>query len=105
MERVAYIWKVDSLVLLDVLSDLVNLVGDILRSGTTVGSVELNTKVVVGSTRVVRGGKEDTTVSLERADEGRDSWGGDNGVLSDDNVLDTVGSTDAEDDLSSLWRL
>ena len=100
-----YVLEVDLLVLLDVSGDVVDLVGDILRSRSTVGSVELDTKVVVRSTWVVRRGKEDTTIGLVRSNQGGDGRGGEDRVLTDDDVLDTVTGSETENDLGSFWRL
>lgn len=60
-----YIGQVGGFVLRDVFRDLVDLVGDVLRSWTSVGGVELDTEIIVWSTRVVRGCEEDTSVGLE----------------------------------------
>ena len=54
----------DNLILGDGLGLFEDLVGDILRSGATVRHVVFDTKVVVWSTRVMGGGKEDAAISL-----------------------------------------
>ena len=93
------------LVLLDLRGDFVDLVGNILGGRSTVGSVELDTEIVVRSTWVVRGSEEDTTVGLVGSDQGRNGWGGEDSVLANNDVLDTVTGSETEDDLGSFWRL
>jgi hypothetical protein len=80
----------------------VDLVGNLLRGGSSVGDVELDTEIVVGSTRVVARSQQDTTISLLAPDQSRDSRGGKNRVLTKDNVLDTVTGSELEDDLHGL---
>lgn len=82
-----------------------DLVGNILGSWSTVGSVEFDTEIVVRSTWVVRGGQEDTSVGLVGTDQSGDGRGGENSILTHDDVLDTVTGADTENDLSSLWGL
>ena len=97
--RHAYIWKVDLFVLFDILGDLVDLVCDILWSWSTVRSVELDTEIIVWSSWIVRSGQQDTSVGLEGSNQGRDSRGGQDGVLTNDDVLDTVTGSELKDDL------
>lgn len=80
-------------------------IGHILGGRSTIGSVELDTKVIIGTTGVVRSSEEDTTIGLEGSNKGRTSGGGENGILAENDVLDAVGSTDTEDNLGSLGRL
>lgn len=80
-------------------------IGHILGGRSTIGSVELDTKVIIGTTGVVRSSEEDTTIGLEGSNKGRTSGGGEDGVLAENDVLDAVGSTDTEDNLGSLGRL
>lgn len=80
-------------------------IGHILGGRSTIGSVELDTKVIIGTTGVVRSSEEDTTIGLEGSNKGRTSGGGENGVLAENDVLDAVGSTDTEDNLGCLRRL
>jgi len=60
----AHVIKLDELVFRDSLGDLVNPVGDLLGCGSTVGDVELDTEIVVGSTGVVARRQQDTTIGL-----------------------------------------
>lgn len=80
-------------------------VGHILGGRSTIGSVELDTKVIIGTTWVVGSSEENTTISLEGSDKCRASGGGEDGVLAENDVLDAVGSTDTEDNLGCLGRL
>lgn len=82
-----------------------DLVCDLFGSWSSVGGVELDTKVGVGSTGVVRGGQEDTTVRLVLSDESGDGRCGENGVLADDHLGDSVGSSNSQDDLHGFGRL
>jgi hypothetical protein len=61
-----HIRKFNLLVTLDLGSDLVNPVGDFLRGGSTVLTVELDSEIVIGSTGVVGSGQQDPTVVLAR---------------------------------------
>ena len=67
--------QLKNFVLCDGLGLLENLVGDVLGSGTTVRHVIFDTKVIVWSTRVVRSGQEDTTISLVLPDNIRRGGG------------------------------
>jgi len=53
----------------------------------------------------VRGSEEDTTVGLVGSDQGRNGRGGEDSVLANNDVLDTVTGSETKDDLSSFWRL
>ena len=61
--------KLENLVLGDSFGLLEDFVGDVLRSGATVGHIVLDTKVVVWSTRVVRCRKKNTTIGLVLPDD------------------------------------
>ena len=50
------------------------------------------------------GGQEDTTIRFVLADDVRRGGGGEDTVLANDELGDTVGRTDLEDRLDSLWR-
>lgn len=51
-------------------------VGDLLGCGSTVGDVELDTEIVVGSTGVVARRQQDTTIGLLLPDQSRYSGSG-----------------------------
>lgn len=104
-KKKTYIRQVDLLVLLDVVGNLVDSIGHILGGRSTIGSVELDTKVIIGATGVVGSSEKDTTVGLEGSNKGRTSGRGEDGVLAENDVLDAVGSTDTDDNLGSLGRL
>lgn len=99
------VWQVHRLVRLELLGDFVNLVGHVFRCRSTVVAVELDTKVIIGSTGVVGRGEEDTTVRLSGSDQGGCGRGGEDGVFTDQDFLDTVGSRDPQDDLGCFRRL
>jgi Ca2+-binding RTX toxin-like protein len=90
---------------LDLLGQLKDPVGNLFGGGTTVVTVELDTEIVVGSTRVVGSGEQNSTVRLSRPDHGRSSRGGENGVLTDDQLSDTVTGGDPDDLLNGFGGL
>lgn len=100
-----YVREVNHLVAVNCLCDLVDPVGDLFRSGSTVVAVELDTKVVVWTSRVVGSGEEDTTIRLLGTDQGRGRRGGQNSVDTDEQVLDAVTSCETENDLNGFRRL
>ena len=122
---VAHIRKVHLLVFLDVLSDLVNVIRHFLGSRTSIGYVELDTKVVLWTTGIVRRSQEDTSVCFEGSkrfgislftflywrkgcdvpDECRNSRSGEDGVLSNGHSFDPIGGSDPQDHLSDLGGL
>lgn len=65
-----HVRKLDKLVFRDSLGDLVDLVGDLLWSGSTVGDVELDTEIIVGSTGVVARRQQYTSVGLFAPNQG-----------------------------------
>lgn len=67
-----------------------------------VGRVVLDSKVVVGSSGVVRSGQEDTSVGLVRPDDVRDGGSGEDGVVSDDELGDAVTGGETDDGLDGL---
>lgn len=54
------------------------------------------------TTRVVAGSQEDTASSLPLADDMAGSGSGQNAVLADEQLLDTIGGTDLCDQLDNL---
>jgi hypothetical protein len=100
-----HIRKFNLLVTLDLGSDLVNPVGDLLRGGSTVLTIELDSEIVIGSTGVMGSGQQDPTVRLPRSDHGGYSGGGKDGGFTDDEVLDFVTGSESEDLLDDLGRL
>ena len=100
----AYRLEIEYFVLGDGLGLLENLVCDALRSGATVSHVVLDTKVIVWSTGVVRGGQEDATIGLVLPDDIRRGGGRENSVGADDELGHTVRCGDLDDDLDGLRR-
>ena len=92
----------DDFILGDGLGVLVNFVRDVLRSGATVRHVVFDTKVVVWSTGVMRGGQEDTTIGLVLPDDVRRGGGRENPVGADDKLGHIVRGGDPDDDLNGL---
>jgi len=97
-----YWWCFENLVARDRLSLLKDLVRYSLRGRAAIRHVVLDTEIVVGAARVVAGGEEDTTISLVLADDVGSSRSGEDTVLSDNELLDAVGSTNLENDLDGL---
>lgn len=81
------------------LGELVDLVGHAFRSGTTIFHIVLDTKVIVGSTRVVGSGEENAAGRLVFADNIGRGWRGEDTVMADDEFGDTVRRCDAENGL------
>lgn len=98
-----YLGRVENLVRRDRLGNLVDLVGDVLRSGATVRHVVLDPEVCIGSSRIMASGQQDTASRLVLANDVGSSWGGEDGVLADDELGDAVGGGDAKDDLDG-WN-
>ena len=96
--------QLNNFVLRDGLGPLEDLVGDILRSGTTIRYVVFDTEVVVWSAGVMRGSQEDTTIGLVLPDDIRRGGGRKNSVGADDKLRDLVCGGDLDDDLDGLWR-
>lgn len=65
-----HVWELDDLVLGDSLGDLVDPVGDFLWCGSTIGNVELDSEIIIGSTGVMTRREQDTTVGLFASDQG-----------------------------------
>ena len=89
----AHVIKLDELVLGDGLGDLVDPVGDLLWCWSTVGDVELDTEIVIGSTGVVTCRQQDTTIGLFAPDQSGNSRSRKDRILTEDNVFDTVTSS------------
>jgi len=104
-KALTHLRQVDELVLLDGLGDLVDRVGHSLRRRSTVLHVVLDSEVGVGSSGVVRGSEEDTTGSLAVTDDMRDGGGGEDAVLSDDELRDAVTGGELDDLLDDLGRV
>jgi hypothetical protein len=73
---------------LDGLCDFIDLISDTLRSRTSIGDIVLDTKIVVRTSRVVRGSQENTSSGLELANQVGSSWRGENTILSDNQFGD-----------------
>ena len=99
-----YLSKLENLVLGDGLGLLKDFVGDVLRSGTTVGYIVLDTEVVVWSTGVVRRRKKDTTIGLVLPDDVRRGGSRKDPVSADDKLGHAVRGSDLDDNLDGLWR-
>lgn len=90
---------------LDLLGQLVNPVGHLFRGRTSVITVELDSKIVLGATGVVGSGQQDSTVGLSRPDHGRYRRGGEDGVLPDDQGGDAVTRCETDDLLDGFGGL
>lgn len=97
--------QVHGLVRLDLLGNFVNLVGHVLRRRSTVVAVKLDAEIIVGSSRVVRGRKKDTAVRLSGPDQGRGGGRGEDGLFTDEDLLDSVTGSKSEDDLRGFGGL
>jgi hypothetical protein len=90
---------------LDLLGQIVDPVGHLLRCGATVVTVELDSEIIIGSTGVMRRSEQDSTVCLSRSDHGGCGGSGENGILSDDEGRDTVSGGDPDDLLDGFGGL
>ena len=93
----------DNLVLGNGLGLLKDLVGDVLGSGATVSHIVLDTKVIVRSTRVMRGSQEDATVGLVLPDDVRRGGSGENPIGANDELSYIVRGGNLDDNLDGLW--
>ena len=100
-----HVGQINLVVNLDLLGQVVNPVGHLLRRRTTVVTVELDPEIVVGSTGVMRRSEQDSTVRLSRSDHGGCGGSGEDGVLSDDEGRDTVSCSDSDDLLDGFGGL
>lgn len=100
----AYRFKLNNSILSDGLGLLVDFVGDVLGGGATIGHIVFNTKVILWSTGVMRGCKEDATISLVLPDDVRRGGGREDSVGADDKLSHIVRGCDLDDDLDGLWR-
>mmetsp|Transcript_68025 Transcript_68025/g.188232 ORF Transcript_68025/g.188232 Transcript_68025/m.188232 type:complete len:324 (-) Transcript_68025:720-1691(-) len=94
-------------VFLDGLGVLEDSVGHLLRRRTAVLDVVLDTEVLVGSARVVRGGEDEGTERRHvrrtaLADDGGHGRSRQDTVLANPDAVDTVGNRHLDDDLDSL---
>lgn len=100
-----HVGQVHLVVNVNLLGQLVDPVGDLLRRGSTVITVELDAEIVLRPTGIVGGGEEDPTVGLSRPDQGGDGWGGEDRVLADDQRGDAVTGSETDDLLDGLGGL
>jgi hypothetical protein len=100
-----HVGQVHLVVNVNLLGQLVDPVGNLLRGRSTVVTVELDAEIVVRTTGVVGGGEEDPTVGLSRPDQGGDGRGGEDGVLADDQRGDAVTGSETDDLLDGLRGL
>lgn len=124
--RQVNVGDVGDLVGLEGLGGFVDLVGDTLGGGATVGQVVLDTKVLVGTcsgavvstrrpkqiktyqdrskltTGVVAGRQEDTTSGLALSDDVAGSRGGQDAILADQELLDAICGTNLCTELDDL---
>mmetsp|Transcript_9791 Transcript_9791/g.22317 ORF Transcript_9791/g.22317 Transcript_9791/m.22317 type:complete len:253 (+) Transcript_9791:537-1295(+) len=79
---------------------------DLLRSRSTIHSVELDPEVFVDATRVVRGRKDESSDGLESAftvaEDSRGRGGGEETILPDPQSLHSSSHSDLRDDLNGL---
>ena len=88
MPFASYLWYISNIQFLDGLCDFIDLVGDALWSRTSIADIVLDTKIVVRTSRVVRGSQENTTSGFELANQVGSSRRGENTVLSDNQFGD-----------------
>ncbi|KAH3672144.1 hypothetical protein WICPIJ_010138 [Wickerhamomyces pijperi] len=73
-----------------------------LPSWATVGQVVLDPQIVLWATRVVRGSENDPTSDMAvRSDDVRSSRGRQKTILANNELLNTIGSTDLSDQLDN----
>jgi hypothetical protein len=97
-----YWWKLNDLVALNCLGLFKDLVGDVLRSRSTVGDVVFDAKVSVGPTRVVTCREENTASSFIFPNDVGSGGSRKDPVFPDDEFLDAIGRSDLQDDLNGV---
>jgi len=103
--QAAHLPSIQDFVLGDTLCLLEDPICDILGRRATVRHIVLDTKVVVGSARIVACGQEDTAVSLVLADDVGSCRSRENTVSANDKLLDPVGGGNLENLLDSGLRI
>jgi hypothetical protein len=95
--------RIDNFVTRDRLGFLKDNVCNVLWSGSTIRDIVLDTKVVVGASRIVAGSQKNASSGFVLANYIRGSGCGQDAILSDNKLGDAVGRTNPKDDLDSLW--
>jgi len=103
--QAAHLSSIQDLVLGNTLRLLEDPICHVLRGRASVGHIVLDTKVVIGSTRIVACGKEDTAIGLVLADDVGGCRGRENSVSANDELLDPVGSGNLENLLDGGLRI
>lgn len=92
----AHLPSIEDFVLGNTLCLLEDPICHILRCRAPVRHIVLDTKVVVGSARIVACGQEDTAIGLILADDVGGCRGRENTVSANDKLLDPVGGSNLE---------
>lgn len=86
------------------LRTLVDFIRHIFGCRPTVRYVVFDAEVIVRSSGIVAGCQENATICLVLSDNVRGCRGGQNSVLSDNELANTIRRADLEDRLHRLWR-
>jgi hypothetical protein len=97
-----YGWELKSFVARNRLGLFKDLVGDILRSRSSIGNVVFDAKVSIRPPRVVTCCEEDTASSFIFPDDVRSGGSREDTVFSDDELPDAIGRPDPQNDLNGL---
>ena len=82
------------------LGPLENFIRNRLGSGPAIRDVVFDTEVIIRSSRVVRSGQQYATIGLVLPDDVRRCWSGQDRILSDDELLDTIARSEFDDGLN-----
>jgi len=97
-----YWWKFEGFVARNRLCLFKDLIGNILRSGSTVGDIVFDAEVSIWPTGVVTCGEEDAASSFVFPDDVGGGGSREYAVFPDDKFLDTIGRADLQNDLDRL---
>ena len=103
--RQTYSGSINNFVACDRLSLLVHLESEIVLGRSSIGNIIFDSKVSVGTTRSVTGRQQNSTSGLIFTDHVRCSRSGKNGILSDDELFNTICRANFENRLYSFWRI
>ena len=103
--QAAHLPSIQDFVLGNTLCLLEDPVCDILGRRATVRHIVFDTKIVIGSTRIVARGQENTAVCLVLADNIGSRRSRENSVSADDKLLNTVGGGNLENLLDGGLRI